>query len=367
MKLYIVDLTPLLGFLTPWFVSAGVLGLSVALPARRVVGYVRDEQTGQLLRYRLNGPLVFVVTIGLWLLAGYSGLMPWDWLWDHRLSGAAGALALGVVASAVVVLTAPGRGGSVLNEFYLGRRLNPRMFAGRVDAKMFLYVFGATYLELNLLSFAVHHYLTFPHDPSPAVLLYVALFTWFICDYLVFEPVHLYTYDLFAERVGFKLVWGCLFFYPYFYGVGLWAVADLPNPHAPIWLLVLSAIVFFAGWSLARGANMQKFRFKLDPEQTFLGLFRPEVISDGERRLLCSGFWGVSRHVNYLGEILMATGLALSLGYPTLVAPWLYPLYYILLLVPRERDDDRRCAAKYGALWDEYRRRVPWRIVPRVY
>ncbi|MYB18357.1 MAG: hypothetical protein F4Y16_05110 [Holophagales bacterium] len=28
---------------------------------------------------------------------------------------------------------------------------------------------------------------------------------------------------------------------------------------------------------------------------------------------------------------------------------------------------DRRCAAKYGVLWDEYRRRVPWRIVPRVY
>ena len=367
MKLYIVDLTPLLGFLTPWFVSAVVLGLSVVLPARRVVGYVRDERTGQLLRYRLNGPLVFVVTIGLWLLAGYSGLMPWDWLWAHRWSGAAGALALGIVASAVVVLTAPGRGGSVLKEFYLGRRLNPRMFGGRVDAKMFLYVFGATYLELNLLSFAVHHYSTFPGDPSPAVLLYVALFTWFICDYLVFEPVHLYTYDLFAERVGFKLVWGCLFFYPYFYGVGLWAAADLPNPHAPIWLLVLSALVFFAGWSLARGANMQKFHFKLDPERTFLGLFRPEVISDGERRLLCSGFWGVSRHVNYLGEILMATGLALSLGYPTLLASWLYPLYYVLLLVPRERDDDRLCAAKYGALWDEYRRRVPWRIVPRVY
>ena len=24
------------------------------------------------------------------------------------------------------------------------------------------------------------------------------------------------------------------------------------------------------------------------------------------------------------------------------------------LLVPRERDDHRRCAAKYGAVWDEY-------------
>ena len=27
------------------------------------------------------------------------------------------------------------------------------------------------------------------------------LFTWFICDYLFFERVHLFTYDLFAERL----------------------------------------------------------------------------------------------------------------------------------------------------------------------
>ena len=88
---------------------------------------------------------------------------------------------------------------------------------------------------------------------------------------------------------------------------------------------------------------------------------------DGDRRVLVSGFWGLSRHVNYLGELLMATALALCLGYPGAVWPWLYPLYYLVLLVPRQLDDDRRCAEKYGALWDEYRRAVPYRIVPWVY
>jgi hypothetical protein len=63
----------------------------------------------------------------------------------------------------------------------------------------------------------------------------------------------------------------------------------------------------------------------------------------------------------------MALALALSLGYPAVVGPWLYPLYYVALLVPRERADDRRCADKYGELWQEYCRRVPWRIVPWVY
>ncbi len=197
-------------------------------------------------------------------------------------------------------------------------------------------------------------------------MLYVVLFTWFVCDYLVFERVHLYTYDFVAERVGFKLVWGCLCWYPFFYAVGLWSVANRPNPHMPAWLLVPSTAVFFAGWTLARGANMQKFSFKQDPECAFLGMI-PKVLSDGERRVLCSGFWGMSRHVNYLGEIGMATGLALALGWPLAPGPWLYPLYYVALLVPRERADDRRCAQKYGRLWEQYRNEVPWRIVPRIY
>ena len=356
----------LVGFFAPWAVFAGILGLHLVLPARRVAGYVRDEHSGEPMRYRLNGLPVFLVSVGIWVAAGYSGLMPWDWLWQHRWSGAAGGLTLGLLLTAGVVLTAPGGRDNLLADLYLGRRINPRMFGGRADAKMFLYLAGAILLELNLLSFAAHHFLTYPTDPSPGVVLYVVLLSWFVCDYLVFERVHLWTYDLFAERLGFKLVGGCLCWYPCFYAVGLWAVADLPNPHAPAWLTVLAAVVFFAGWTLARGANMQKFHFKRDPERVFLGLV-PKALSDGERNVLCSGFWGVSRHVNYLGEILMATGLALVLGWPLVIGPWLYPLYYVALLVPRERDDDRRCAAKYGPLWERYRAKVPWRIVPRVY
>jgi len=88
---------------------------------------------------------------------------------------------------------------------------------------------------------------------------------------------------------------------------------------------------------------------------------------DGGRRLLCSGFWRVSRHVNYLGEIAMASGLALSFGVPAAIGPWLYPAFYVALLVPRQIADDKRCAAKYGALWTEYCRAVRYRIVPWVY
>jgi delta14-sterol reductase len=354
------------GFFAPWIVFAGILGLHLLLPARRVPGYARDGRSGEPLRYRLNGLLVFAVAVGVWFAAGWNGVLPWDWLYEHRWPGAAGALTLGLLMSAAAVLTAPAPGNPLLRDLFFGRRVNPQLFGGRADAKMFLYLAGAVLLELNLLSFAAHHFLTRPENPSPGVVLYVVLFTWFVCDYLVFERVHLYTYDFVAERLGFKLVWGCLCWYPYFYVVGLWSVAGLPNPEAPAWTAVLAGALFLAGWTLSRGSNLQKFAFKRDPVRPFLGL-APRVIGDGERRLLASGFWGVSRHVNYLGEILMAAGLALALGWPRMIGPWLYPLYYVALLVPRERDDDRRCAAKYGSLWREYREQVPWRIVPGIY
>jgi delta14-sterol reductase len=167
--------------------------------------------------------------------------------------------------------------------------------------------------------------------------------------------------------VGFKLGWGCLVFYPYFYGIGLWSVADFPNPHMPVAMRAIAGILFFSGWGLARGANMQKYLFKRDPSAKFLGLITPVALIDGEKKLLISGFWGAARHVNYLGEFLMAIGLTLALGYPDRLAPWLYPLFYVALLVPRQIDDDRRCALKYGVLWKDYVTRVPYRILPGVF
>jgi hypothetical protein len=357
----------LAGFLAPAGVYALITLLHLVLPARTVDGYVVDPATGRPFRYRLNGLSVFAVTIALWALACGRGWLAWDFFWTTRWEGLAGACVVGLVFTFAIVLSAPPSGKGLLADLFLGRVWNPQGLKGRIDAKMGLYLAGATMLGLNLYSFAMHHRIVFPQDPSPGVTLYTALFTFFLCEYLFFERVHLYTYDFVAERVGFKLGWGCLVFYPYFYGVGLWSTADLPNPHAHPALLAAAAVLFFAGWSLARGANMQKYLFKRDPTAKFLGRIAPEALSDGANRLLVSGFWGAARHVNYLGEFGMAIGLTLALGHPERTLPWLYPLYYVALLVPRQFDDDRRCAAKYGALWTAYVKRVPYRIVPGVF
>jgi delta14-sterol reductase len=350
----------------PLVVYGVILGLHLLLPGRWIDGYVLDPATGRPLRYRLNGLRVLLVSVAAYAGAGWLGWIPWEFFYLHRWEMAAGACALGLLFTLAIVLPAPPRKG-LLADLYLGRLENPQWGGGRLDAKMFLYLVGAVMLELNLLSFTAYHVKTFPSDPSIGVILYTLLFSFFVTEYLYFEEVHLYTYDIMAERVGFKLGWGCLVFYPFFYPVGLWALADRPDPHTPLALLALVVLVFFAGWVLARGANLQKFQFKRDPQAKAFGRLEPRAISGDGKHVLASGFWGLSRHINYLGEILMATALALCLGHPLELAPWLYPLYYVALLVPRQYYDDQRCAEKYGPLWDEYRRRVPSRILPGIY
>jgi protein-S-isoprenylcysteine O-methyltransferase Ste14 len=357
----------LTGVLLPVAVYALVLVLALLVPGRWVDGYVRDA-AGRPLRYRLNGLPVLLVVVAAYVASARAGWIAWDVFYVHRWDAAIAACAIGLVFTFAIVLGAPRvPGKSWLADLYLGRRENPRWGGGRLDAKMFLYLVGAVMLELNVLSFSAHHVLTHPGAVSPGVLLHAAMFSFFVVEYLTFERVHLYTYDLFAERVGFKLGWGCLVFYPYFYVVGLWSTAALPDPRTPTPLLVGSAAIFFTGWALSRGANLQKFLFKTRPQARLFGLIAPATVEGDGRQLLCSGFWGLARHINYLGEILMATGLALALGYPGHLGPWLYPVYYLVLLLPRERDDDRRCAAKYGALWRAYCERVPYRVVPKIY
>jgi delta14-sterol reductase len=296
----------------------------------------------------------------------YFDVLKWDWLYQYRWYSLFGAITFGLIFSLIIVLPYPAVKKSVFADFYLGRLENPQLWGGRIDAKMWLYLVGAIMLQLNILSFAAHHYILFGAQASMGIYLSTALLTFFLFDYLTFEEVHLYTYDLFAERVGFKLGWGCIAFYPYFYSIQLWSSVDLPSSNTPNYMLVIYALIFFFGWALSRGANLQKYYFKKDPNKLFLGI-KPETLTDGNKLLLVNGFWGLSRHINYLGEILMATGIILCVGQPSLIWPWLYPIYYVVLLFPRQMDDDKRCAKKYGMLWEQYVKKVKYKIIPYIY
>eukprot|EP01113_Clastostelium_recurvatum_P050061 TRINITY_DN9397_c0_g1_i7.p1 TRINITY_DN9397_c0_g1~~TRINITY_DN9397_c0_g1_i7.p1 ORF type:complete len:387 (-),score=44.99 TRINITY_DN9397_c0_g1_i7:14-1006(-) len=322
----------------------------------------------------------------------YLQIIPWGLLYEHRWGCISAANIIGLVASVVFFVrgdtkkkyknkmtkgnkdTPPGTEGfgigalKILDDFYLGLEDNPHW--GVFDGKMFLYLIGGTVLNLNVLSFVAHQYEVMGGGMmiDYSSILYLFLFSFFVVEYLFHEHVHLYTWDFVGEKLGAKLIWGCLVFFPMFYPVGAWTIADHPIRHhhhlndQHYLMHALAIITFFTGWILSRGANLQKYYFKIDPRSSFLGI-QPRSIGG---RILCSGYWGLSRHINYLGDLLMSVGLALAADYSDIIA-WLYSIYYVVLFVPRERADDKRCHAKYGKDWEQYRRMVPARIVPYVY
>jgi protein-S-isoprenylcysteine O-methyltransferase Ste14 len=353
------------GLVTPLVAYAVITLLHVAIPAKRRTGYVKSDVTGQVLKYRTNGLFVLVASILLWFVLGYFDIVPYVWLYETRWWGLIGACAIGLAFSIFIVLKYPSTGRSFFADLWFGRAKDVQIKDGFVDAKVWFYLVGAVMLQLNVLSFAAFH-LANVGSINAGFLLACAMLTWFCFDYLIFERVHLWTYDFIAERVGFKLGFGCLAFYPYFYTVALWFTADLPNPHIPVWLTILFGALFLCGWVLTRGSNMQKYLFKTAPGRKFLWI-TPEVLSDGEHRLLVNGFWGASRHVNYLGETIQAVAIALATGYFGIWQVWLYPIYYVALFLSRQADDDKLCRAKYGELWDDYTTKVKYKIIPRLY
>jgi delta14-sterol reductase len=81
-------------------------------------------------------------------------------------------------------------------------------------------------------------------------------------------------------------------------------------------------------------------------------------------KLLTSGWWGVSRHPNYMcvvcclfghlgphrllrGDLLMALAWSLPTGFDTPLT-YFYVVYFAVLLIHRQRRDDERCQNKYA-------------------
>lgn len=354
-----------LGLITPLVVYGMITLLHLIIPAKKINGYVKNESTGELTQYRINGKLVLLASILIWFLLGRFNIVPYAWLYETRWLGLIGALIIGLVYSFYTVMKYPSTGKSFFADFWFGRAKDPQLKDGLIDAKLWLYLIGAVMLQLNVLSFAAYHIMNVK-PVNDGFLLGCAMLTWFCFDYLLFEKIHLWTYDFIAERVGFKLGFGCLAFYPYFYSVSLWFTAHLPNPNHPVWLTTLIGALFLCGWVLTRGANMQKYFFKTSPGRKFLWI-KPEAIGDGKLSLLANGFWGASRHINYLGEIIQAIAIVLATGYQGIWVLWLYPAYYIGLMISRQADDDKVCRAKYGALWDQYTKKVKYKIIPYIY
>ena len=314
---------------------------------------------------------MFAVAQVVWALE--LGGLPRDWFYRSSIYAVAGGTVLTTALAVWAVFSQPK--GEIKNPWLAlwdGRVQEMSFFNERIDIKMWFYVVGGTMLSLNALSGVAYHYDRFGENANPGIVLYAAFFTFYVFDYFIFERVQLYTYDLIHEGMGFKMFWGGLVVYGWMFILPLWGMAAHPDPGFSsgwtyLWLIGSGAL-FLLGWSISRGASLQKYAFKRWPDRKFAGLIEPEYIQAGDRKILCSGFWGAARHLNYMGEAFICLSIGLVFGHFTNLWAWTYSIFVFSFFTFRQRFDEKYCAEKYGPeKWAEYKARVKYRIFPGIY
>lgn len=351
---------------TVWIVLQVVLGL--ALPGKIVTGAPLPNG-GERLEYKLNGLACFVVSSAL-LVAGLAA-----GLFEARaiLSELGPLLTISTVAAVACAgwfyVWGRQRGalerssGNVVYDFFMGTVLNPRF--GRFDLKFFMesHIGMGTWGALAILLPAAELERAGSISVAMGVVSFCQLL--YITDFFIFESNLLSMLDIIYENYGFMLTHAFLVWMPFNFTLQQQYLLAEPF-ELPIWAAVALLVLNLAGYVIFRDSNLQKQRFRRDPDKPVWG--KPPKVLETKRgtSLLVSGWWGLARHTNYLGDLMMASAWCLACGFGSVV-PYFYVIYFAPLLINRERRDHALCKAKYGADWDEYCRRVPYRIVPYVY
>ena len=335
------------------FVAVLFLG-SIALPGRVDAGPPIEDGSRRI--YKLNGLPLFglVMTVavaghltGVFSLASIPPRLP-------ALLLAANVLAF----AAALALMRRDAAGHWLARFFYGDATNPSWLG--VDLKMFSYRpsligLGLINLSLAALQVKLHGYL------APRMLVYQIFYFVYLANYFQFESGMLFTWDVLVERFGWMLVWGDYVLVPFFYSLPGWYLLNNQTPLSPA-ALFGSIFLYAGGFWLFRGANQQKNRFKRDPNARIWGRSAQAL----EGRLLVSGLWGIGRKLNYTGELCMYYSWTFVCGFQSFV-PYLVSLWLTVFLLHRAWRDDRRCRAKYGALWEQYCSHARFRMIPFVY
>lgn len=352
-----------------WF--SGQAALQAWAPGKTVQG--TELPNGSRLDYKTNGPASVGITAIVLAVLVTTGLLDPSFAYD-RFGQLLTVMTLFSFALAGFVYwwglqhdQARHLTGSVPADFFMGTGHNPRLPAGGLfDIKFFCEarpgLIGWVVVDLSLMAAQYEAY----GFVTTAMVLLVAFHAWYVFDYFANEPKVLTTMDIKHENFGFMLVFGDLVWVPMTYTIGtLWCVHNAHD--LPLWTAVLCVGLHFGGYAIFREVNSQKDRFRRDPDTALIWGKQAQFLqTERGSKLLLSGFWGWSRHFNYVGDLMMAIGWTLPCGFGSLI-PWWYPIYFATLLIHRERRDNAFCAEKYGPDWEAYCDQVKWRIVPGIY
>ncbi|PQE08525.1 hypothetical protein CJF30_00005384 [Rutstroemia sp. NJR-2017a BBW] len=268
--------------------------------------------------------------------------------------------------------------GSSIYDFYMRIELNPRI-GDKFDLKLFSNgrpgMIAWTLMQKlhSDISNMAYQYQNQQYI-EPSLILVTILQTLYVVDFFVHESWYLRTIDIAHDHYGFYLAWGCFCFLPTTYTIQGQYLGMYSQSPSNTYLAIVFTIGL-AGYALFRSVNNQKDKVRRSngrcqiwgkPAEYIVAAYKTSDGKEHKSLLLCSGWWGFSRHVNYVGDLLLSFS-SCALVSSTKVVVWVYAIWMTLILVHRCLRDKKRCSVKYGAAWTEYCRRVPWRFVPGIW
>lgn len=353
------------------------VGLERLLPAKEFKGIKLRNNTQ--LTYRVNGHLAFWISIACAAAScaipgsvfGLPNRFVLSWIYDNYLQLAvsfiiiSGLLSVYLYASSFkkgALLAEGGNSGNPIYDFYIGRELNPRIGA-TFDLKYFCELrpglIGWIIINIGMLLKQMEGSESgLPSLSMLCVNIFQALYVW---DGLNSESAILTTMDITTDGFGFMLAFGDLVWVPFTYTLQARYLV-LNDPALPVWLVGAFAALNLLGYSIFRGANGEKDRFRTNPDSCQHLKWMP---TERGTKLIISGWWGLARKINYTGDWLMALSWCLVCGFASFL-PYFYATYFAILLIHRAFRDDHACRLKYGADWDKYKQHVPYLFVPKI-
>lgn len=351
----------------------------------------------------LASAICTLVSLGISTLAwGVANNPIWTFIWEHHLQLITANLIVVFSLSTLTYLRSfsveagntslrelakGGQSGNVIYDWFIGRELNPRFdlpLFGTVDLKFWCELRPGLlgWMVLNL-TYMAHQYTTFG-SVSDSMLLVVALQSLYVFDSLYMEHAILTTIDITTDGFGFMLAFGDLVWVPFVYSLQGRYLAMHPV-HLGFNGVVGVLAVQGLGYYIFRASNNEKDRFRANPNDPRVSNLKYITTSQGSR-LLVSGWWGTARHINYLGDWIIAWSWCLPTGLSGflinqaaskdailenrcagLAITYFYVVYVAVLLAHRESRDEEKCSRKYGKDWDAYKKLVRWRIIPYIY
>ncbi|KAI6112045.1 ERG4/ERG24 ergosterol biosynthesis protein [Pisolithus croceorrhizus] len=309
-------------------------------------------RTGEKKQYKINGS-------------------PSQFIYDKWVGFMTAALIMAVVQALGVyvasfrkgaLLALGGNSGNPIYDFYIGRELNPSI--GLFDIKSFNELRPGLILWVLInISMLCEQAVRRGglQNVTYSMWLVFAFQGFYVADALYNEPAVFTTMDITTDGFGFMLSVGNFLWVPFVYSLQARYLVFKPVEFGLLPTLGIFAINAL-GYYIFRDANGEKNDFRNGRNPKNLQYFTTESGS----KLLTSGWWGRSRHPNYLGDLLMALAWSLPTGFETPVT-YFYVIYFAVLLIHRQRRDDEMCEKKYGKDWEKYRKLVPYRIIPYVY